>query len=165
MSVHKVRNATTEDVEAINRLYNEIAKEDNLLWNKSRPVSHHQDWLEKLNQYEYPCLVAHDSGEEIVGYAAFVPWVVNSRPLGLEFMVELQCFVASDYRRQKIGSNLFEELCGHPLSIRRSIYLVCSKFPSFTQKCNLTSDAARSLTCNESAQEFARRNGFFPCGQ
>ena len=103
-----IRDARTDDLPAILAIYNDAVRHTTAIWNDS-PVdlANRQAWFDARAQQGYPILVAVDSDDGVLGYAAFGDW----RPFeGFRHSVEHSVYVRSDQRGLGLGPALLREL-------------------------------------------------------
>lgn len=106
-----IRDATENDLEAINRIYNHyVATSDCTLQTEPSTADERRSWF--AAQGTLPVLVAERAGE-IVGWGALV---LFSPRAGYRFTVEDSVYVRHDARGGGIGRALLDALCARASS-------------------------------------------------
>jgi L-amino acid N-acyltransferase YncA len=104
--VPTVRAARPDDAAAIAAIYNTgIDERSSTFETKPRSPGEVLDWLEAANRL--PVLVAHDAGEDVLGWARLVPYSDRAAYAGIG---EVSVYVAPAARGRGLGRALLEDL-------------------------------------------------------
>lgn len=121
-------DATIDDAKDLNRLYNEVIREETSLeWDVERPLSERVDYLQKMTQTRYPCILVRE-GQELVAFGALErftvgdgAWTLDREPLlrllaegGTSFFsARISIVVSRLYRRNGLATSLWNRLADH----------------------------------------------------
>jgi L-amino acid N-acyltransferase len=105
-----IRDATTDDVAAINGLYNAFVPTTTVAWTEDlEPFEVRAAWFARQHQDANPVLVVEVDGT-VVAFAAYDDFRDATKWPGYRFTVEHTVYVAPSLARQGIGRALVEAL-------------------------------------------------------
>lgn len=103
-----IRLATTDDAEAIRRIYNDAVKTSTAtLETNERDLAAQRCWLQHHNGEPYPCFVAEDRDGIVVGWASLSPY--NPKP-GYRGTAENSVYVDVRAQGGGVGEALLQTL-------------------------------------------------------
>ncbi len=106
----RVRDATVDDVAAINRLYNALIDTTTVAWTEAHEdMATRRDWLDRQRRDGNPVLVAEDEGE-VIGFASYDDFRDSVKWPGYRFTVEHTVHVDGECHGAGVGRALMEEL-------------------------------------------------------
>lgn len=101
-----IRNANKDDIEKINKIYNQVVKSSNVTFDiKPFSIKKQLNWYKKHKKEGYPILVA-EVDNIVVGWASLSRW---SDKEGYKFTAENSVYVDKSYRGQGIGYKLLKK--------------------------------------------------------
>ena len=102
----KIRPATDKDLEAINKIYNQVIPyEMSTADMEPYTMDERISWFNAYDRSVYPVFVA-ETGTDIAGYFSFSPY--RPRRLAMRFTSEISYFIDEKYRQKGIGSALMD---------------------------------------------------------
>jgi phosphinothricin acetyltransferase len=109
--VVRVRDATVDDVAAINRLYNALVDTTTVAWTEAHEdVATRWEWLDHQGRDGNPVLVAEDDDAAVIGFASYDDFRDSVKWPGYRFIVEHTVHVDGRCHGQGVGRALMEEL-------------------------------------------------------
>jgi phosphinothricin acetyltransferase len=106
----EVRDATADDVPAINALYNALIATTTVAWTEDEePLGERTVWFEHQGTLGNPVLVAEVDGH-VVGFASYDDFRDSTKWPGYRFTVEHTVHVSQSHARAGIGRALLEAL-------------------------------------------------------
>jgi len=112
----KIRKATTEDLESINNIYNqvipyEMSTADMVPYTMEERLK----WYNDYDRSKYPVFVTEDNGN-VTGYLSFSPY--RPRRLAMRYTAEVSYFIDKKHRAKGIGSTLMEHAIAKAVDYR-----------------------------------------------
>jgi phosphinothricin acetyltransferase len=103
----KIREATIEDIKAINNIYNTAVKSLNVTMDiKSKPLEEQKKCFKEHKENNLSVIVAKTK-DKIVGWASLSKW---SHKEGYKYTVENSIYIDNNYRKKGIGTKLLKQL-------------------------------------------------------
>lgn len=103
-----IRPANTDDLTAINAIYNEAVLNTSATADyEPTTIEDRQDWYQKRVSMNFPIFAAETVDGKLVGWSCLNPY--HSRP-GYRFSAENSIYVAADFRGKGIGRLLLPPL-------------------------------------------------------
>ena len=110
-----IRDATPDDVPAINRLYNALIATTTVAWTEvPETLATRAAWLAEQVRAGHPVLVAEVDGA-VVGFASYDDFRDSAKWPGYRFTVEHTIHVDGEHHGAGIGRDLLEALIGQAL--------------------------------------------------
>ena len=105
-----VRDATVDDMGAVNDLYNALIGTTTVAWTDTpEPFADRLAWFDRLRHGQRPVLVAEEHGA-VVGYTAYESFRGAGKWPGYRYTVEHTIHVARDHWGHGVGRRLMTEL-------------------------------------------------------
>lgn len=102
-----IRDAKSEDAEAIAEIYNDAVRNTTAIWNEIEiDAQNRRDWIADRQAAGYPVLVWEEGGKA-VGYVSFGPFRPHD---GYRLSVEHSVYVHRDHRAGGKGAQMMEAL-------------------------------------------------------
>ena len=105
-----VRDATVDDVAALNGLYNALITTTTVAWTDTcEPLTDRLEWFERQQQAQRPVLVAENGGV-VVGYTTWESFRGAGKWPGYRHTIEHTIHVEQDHWGHGVGRRLMTEL-------------------------------------------------------